>query len=527
MPRSAPRVTHQGLRCGVHLLHGYGDLSRSYLETDWTASPVGPAEEWSPTLRGVFDRMMTTRFPVTLFWGPEFVLLYNEAYAPLIGDKHPAALGRRAIEVFPEAWELVGPLMHGVREGAPATYVENELVPLSRHGFMEECYFTFSYSPVRNSAGEVEGVMDIAIETTEQVITRRRLLLLTQLNEQLGGAEDPEGVRRLALPLLRAADRDLAYVDIELYGESPLPDLPTGHTAVRFDLPSPDGETHAQLVLALSENLAPDESYLGFVRLLVAALRQSLDRVRARLAERRTSEIQRGIAAEFQRSLLPIPPAGTRPDVAVRYRPAAEEAQIGGDWYDLFRLPDGSLAVVIGDVAGHDQRSAAAMAQVRNMVRGVAYTINPTEPAAILSSLDRAMRGTAEDVVCTGVVARVDHPESGSPTLTWSNAGHPPPVLVEPDGGSRLLDTVPDLLLGLDPDTPRGSHQVTLPAGSTVVFYTDGLVERRAEPIQQGLDWLLGILQGCQDMPVEDLCDFLLEAVSDTEDDVALLVLRT
>jgi hypothetical protein len=146
-------------------------LAEAYAETDWAASPLGPVEQWSTTLRNTVDMMLGTRFPVTLFWGPEFTLVYNEAYAPLIGDKHPAALGTPACEVFSEVWGLIGPMMDGARSGAP-TWVQDEYVPLRRRGFVEECYFTFSYSPVRNGLGDVEGVMDIAAETTEQVISR-------------------------------------------------------------------------------------------------------------------------------------------------------------------------------------------------------------------------------------------------------------------------------------------------------------------------------------------------------------------
>jgi serine phosphatase RsbU (regulator of sigma subunit) len=511
----------------VHLFREFGELGRAYLENDWAASPVGPVEGWSPTLRGVVDLLMHTRFPVTLMWGPEFALLYNEAYIPLIGDKHPQALGRPSREVFSEAWHQIGPMLREVRETRQAIYVEDELVPLVRHGFLEECYFTFSYSPVRNAGAQVEGVMHIATETTQQVIARRRLWLLTQLNEALAEADAPEDVRRLALPILRSAERDLAYADIELHGAVDVSDMPEGHEAARFALPSPDGETRAELVLALSRHLAADQAYLAFVRLVVAALRQSLDRVRARLAERRTLDIQRGIAEAFQRSLLPIPSAGSRPDVAVRYRPAAEEAQIGGDWYDLFRLPDGSLAVVIGDVAGHDQRSAAAMAQVRNMTRGVAYTLQEASPDRVLHGLDRAILGSTHDVFATGLVAQVAGGDADVLTFTWSNAGHPPPVLVAPDGKASLLETEPELMLGFHEDTRRTSHRLDLEAGSTVVLYTDGLVERRGVPISAGLDWLVDTLRDRQDMTVEQVCDYLLDAASVSEDDVALLVLRT
>jgi hypothetical protein len=108
-------------------------------------------------------------------------------------------------------------MMDSARLGAP-TWVQDEHVPLRRRGFPEECYFTFSYSPVRNEVGEVEGVMDIATETTEQVISRRRLQLLTAVAQRIADAQDPEDLVRLVLPLLRSSSKDLPVVDIRLPG---------------------------------------------------------------------------------------------------------------------------------------------------------------------------------------------------------------------------------------------------------------------------------------------------------------------
>ncbi len=112
------------------LLAAAGGLRRSYEAVDWGATALGPIESWSPTLRNAVDLSLHTQFPVTLFWGPEFVLLYNEAYVPLIADKHPAALGRPARDVFPEAWDVIGPMMRSVFDGQGATWVEDEPIPL-------------------------------------------------------------------------------------------------------------------------------------------------------------------------------------------------------------------------------------------------------------------------------------------------------------------------------------------------------------------------------------------------------------
>ena len=131
-----------------------GALRADYERVDWASTPLGPVAGWSPTLLTTVDLMLGNRFPVTLLWGPELVLVYNQAYVELIGDKHPAALGRAAREdVFPEAWDMIGPMLHGVLDGGDTTWSEDVLLPLDRAGFLEECYFSFSYSAVRDADG--------------------------------------------------------------------------------------------------------------------------------------------------------------------------------------------------------------------------------------------------------------------------------------------------------------------------------------------------------------------------------------
>jgi len=520
-----------------------GALAPAYAAVDWDASPVGPPAGWSPALVGAVGLISHTSFPITLLWGDEFTMLYNEAYTVLIADKHPGALGSPARDVFPEAWHLIGPGMQSVLDGEGATYVEDEFVPLFRRGFLEECYFTFGFSPVRSREGRIEGVLAIATETTTQVIAGRRLLLLRELNDALAEAQDDAAVVRLAIPVLFAATRDFAAVDLRMPGvpfdrDEALPAAPDGPLGVELVEPWLDSRVAwlplsgsgsggaSYLVVGMSSSLAPDEEYLGFLRLVAATLRQALDRVRARTAERRTAQTQRAMTEAFQRSLLPQPGGTSTPQVAVRYQSALEIAQIGGDWYDFFELPDGSLTVVIGDVAGHDQQAAAAMAQARNLLRGVASTMHPATPDRVLTGFDAVLRTTGTDIVATAILAHVARLDDGGLTFTWSNAGHPPPVLLGADGTTRMLDPEPDLLLGLDGGAARAHHQVHLEAGSTVVLCTDGLIERRDVGVTEGLAWLEGLLAGRQDLGVEELSDYLLLNAGRGEDDVALLVLR-
>ena len=214
----------------------------------------------------------------------------------------------------------------------------------------------------------------------------------------------------------------------------------------------------------------------------------------------------------------------------VRYRAAAEQVQVGGDWYDAFVNAGGATCLVVGDVTGHDREAAAVMGQVRNLLRGLAHTLGEP-PGRVLTAVDTAMADLQVGALATAVLATVEQTaeqrEAGLRLLRWSNAGHPPPLLIEPDGTSRLLTAEPDLLLGLDPSTGRTDHSQELPPGATVLLYTDGLVERRGASIDEGLGWLLAATRDRQHQDLAPLCDALLDEVADSaEDDIALLVMR-
>lgn len=250
------------------------------------------------------------------------------------------------------------------------------------------------------------------------------------------------------------------------------------------------------------------------------------------LQQARLFDQQRQLAETLQRSLLTAPPSPDHCEIAVRYVPAAAGAEIGGDWYDAFVQPDGATMLVIGDVVGHDSRAAAAMGQLRGLLRGIGHHTGGT-PAEVLTGLDRSALGLDLDTMATALVARLeqDDPElaSGHTRVRWSTAGHPPPLMVAADGTVTLLDgDAPDLLLGVDPATPRVDRVATIERGGTLLLYTDGLVERRDRDLDAGIDELRRVLGELAGLPLQQLCDQLLARMylPDTEDDVALLAVR-
>jgi PAS domain S-box-containing protein len=239
---------------------------------------------------------------------------------------------------------------------------------------------------------------------------------------------------------------------------------------------------------------------------------------------------QAQLAEALQRSLLTEPPEMESVAVVVRYVPAAEAARVGGDWYDAFLQRDGAAVVVIGDVVGHDTAAAAAMGQLRGLLRGIAHH-SGAGPAEVLRGLDQAIVDMHTDTLATAVVARLERPDGARwGRLRWANAGHPPPMVLSPDGAVTVLGTAPvgDLMLGVDPTAERGEPVVDLAPGATVLLYSDGLIERRGSTLDEGLARLVEHLEELAGRPLEDLCDALLRRMllGTPQDDVALVAVR-
>ena len=239
---------------------------------------------------------------------------------------------------------------------------------------------------------------------------------------------------------------------------------------------------------------------------------------------------QRAVAEAMQRNLLAPPPQPGRLRLTARYQPAPAGSQVGGDWYDAFERKDGTLALVIGDVVGHDLTAAAGMAQLHGILRSLAWD-HSGPPGAVIDRLDDAMSAITTVPMATLVLALLEGgPHTGPWTLRWSSAGHPPPLLLTRDGQGRYLEAGQGLLLGAPPGTGGGSRPnatLTLPPGSTLILYTDGLIEVPGSDLDTGLAHLRRHALALADAPLDTLCDHLLARMPPgSTDDVALLALR-
>jgi serine phosphatase RsbU (regulator of sigma subunit) len=258
----------------------------------------------------------------------------------------------------------------------------------------------------------------------------------------------------------------------------------------------------------------------------IASRRAALALDNARLAA-----ANQQVAERLQLSLLSPPVQPDHLELAVRYRPATQGVSIGGDWYDAFLQPDGDTVLVIGDVMGHDIEAAAAMGQVKALVRGIAYD-RLEEPADVLRRVDHALVGLAVPTLATALVCRVEQDEgdraAGLRRLRWSSAGHPDPMLLGADGSVVDLVAPVGPPLGIGWLGPRMDGLVPMPEGSTLLLFTDGLFERRGVPLDEGRALVRDIVQRCADLPLTLLCDRLLEELlgDGVEDDVAVLAVR-
>ena len=166
---------------------GDGEMARRMRAYPWADTALGDPRGWSASLRTACRICLTSRFPMIVWWGKELRFLYNDAYLPLLGTKHPA-LGKPGEAVWPEIWDVIGPMLDSVMSSGQATWSEDLLLPMNRHGYWEETYWTYSYSPLHDDDGVVRGVFTAVSDTTERVIGERRLAALQDLGAQAGSA---------------------------------------------------------------------------------------------------------------------------------------------------------------------------------------------------------------------------------------------------------------------------------------------------------------------------------------------------
>ena len=178
---------------------GDSDMAARMRAFDWTQTDLGPVERWSQSLRAGVRIMLGSGHPMLISWGPDYTMLYNDAYGTVVGSKHPGAIGRSCREVLAEAWDFIGPRFDAVyREGQSISTLSHQMFTFHRRGYLEECYFAFSYSPVPDDDGEVGGVLTNALDMTDRVVEDRRKQVLRDLASRVTQARNEEEVWRIS-----------------------------------------------------------------------------------------------------------------------------------------------------------------------------------------------------------------------------------------------------------------------------------------------------------------------------------------
>jgi hypothetical protein len=521
-------------------------------DTDWEATALGPPAAWPSALRMAVELCLGTRFPVLVTWGSDLVMIYNDGYREMLGsEKHPLAMGTPVRDVWPEIWDTIGPLFDHVMHTGEPTWVVDQMLLMDRSGYEEEAYFTYSYSPLRDDDGVVRGVLDIATETTEHVVDRRRLRTLGELSLRVQLAtDDVTDLARTVQAVLGANPDDVRAADLYIRtGDDRLPLLAStrGNQAgarsavitpevlqrVATDMQTfladrvvvvPLGEARDRdaagvLVLEANPRRPFDDGYQSFLQLIGSVIGTAIGATLRRARE--VGELRR-INETVQLSM--VPDIGAIGSVHARYLPASGSLAVGGDWYDVVELHDGGLALLVGDCVGHGLDAAAVMGQLRSASR--ALLLDTRSAAATLEGLDRFAM-SIEGAECTTVFCAIV--DAAAHTVTYSSAGHLPPLLVGSDGAGWLDGARGVPLAVTSEPRPREEAAVAFRPGDTIFLFTDGLVERRGEALDEGLRRFASTALALVDrVPFDALPDALVDTMlpRGAADDVALLVHR-
>lgn len=526
-------------------------MAEQILRHDWASTPVGHPSTWSNALRTAVSTCLSSNFPLLVLWGPDLVKIYNDGYREMIGtEKHPRALGAPVADIWPEIWDTIGPMFEAVVTTGAATWSEHQPLLIDRNGFIEECTFTFSYSPLYGDEGTISGVLDISVETTKEVVQARRLSCIADLSSSLSLQEHATDACVAAMGALTRHSRDIVAADIMLNVDGslvpvasnrrslqaagrlatvaadvldgtprtvgqPHPGFPADHRVT--PLTNGRGEVIGVFIATLNKLRPFDADYSQFVDVLALTIGSVVER-----AQRRSEvvgELQ-FVNETLQRAMLPA--VRDTPTIAARYLPAANNLSVGGDWYDIIDLPDQRRAMVVGDCVGHGLHAATAMGQLRSAAR--ALLLEGCDPARMIASLD-TFASSIEGGACASVVCVMVDRVAGR--LDYCRAGHPPPLVVTPTG-TRWLDASGGPVLGLDPDAERRNTSTDFDVDDVLVMYTDGLVERRGRPINDQFDALAKHASLVVDRNVTQVANsiLLMMDTDSVEDDVVLLVKR-
>jgi two-component sensor histidine kinase/ActR/RegA family two-component response regulator len=238
----------------LSFIAGDGEMARRIRGFDWSAHPFGPPETWPQSLRSALGICLHSAFPTAIYWGPELRLLYNDAWAPIPGPRHPAALGKPAREVWADIWDILWPQFRGLLETGEGFFAENQLLPMRRYGFEEETYWNYSFSAIRGEDGRINGIFNCGYETTETVLGQRRLQFMLSFS---GALHDETDAAAAIATATEALGEHLRAAHVGYCEPAPGGGLVALHDWAAADLtPAPEGLALADFGAAVERNLA-------------------------------------------------------------------------------------------------------------------------------------------------------------------------------------------------------------------------------------------------------------------------------
>lgn len=204
-------MDQDGMAVAKNLFIGGGEMGALMRSYDWTKTPFGSLEQWPQSLRSALSICLNSRFPIAIYWGPDCLLLYNDAWRPIVGNKHPWSLGCPGREVWPEIWNEIGPEFATVFTTGEGIFHSDELLAMHRFGYTEECFFDYTFNPIQGEGGVVDGILNVVSETTYRVLNDRRAQFLREVASGTGTAKTVEEACTLMTTVLRSAPADIPF----------------------------------------------------------------------------------------------------------------------------------------------------------------------------------------------------------------------------------------------------------------------------------------------------------------------------
>lgn len=362
-------------------------------------------------------------------------------------------------------------------------------------------------------ADTVDGALKAAVDELRRLWRARRVLAVTFADQRADADAEPAVVSDQASLRWADLDDDMQRALETLRDGDLLTPVTARPGTVAVAMQHPDGVLVVCIELTGQRPLTLEDQTL--LTVLAGRLSHGLQRVHQ-------VDQQRATALALQHAILG--PDDLPRGFFARYQAASPPLQVGGDWYDVVDLEDGRIAMIVGDCVGHGLTAATVMGQVRSACRALLFD-NPS-PAAALSRLDRFAARLPGALCTTAVCAILD---TGTGELVYSSAGHPPPILVGADGTADVLDGGHTIALGVRVGRPRPEARITVPAGATLMLYTDGLIERRGKPLEDGISEAISMLAEYRDTALDGLVDVMMSGLAPEggyHDDVVLLVCR-